>query len=58
MPVREWIALGNYKDIAERSSPSRIRARDYVQAILQNREMYRPVIPLTLPSSGAAWGYS
>jgi soluble lytic murein transglycosylase len=42
VPVRQWMALGDYKDIAEfvESIPYS-ETRDYVQAIMRNREMYR-----------------
>lgn len=41
-PVRRWMAAGNYKDIQEfvESIPYS-ETREYVQAILRNREMYR-----------------
>ncbi len=43
-PVRQWIASGDYKDIPEwvESIPY-TETRDYVQAILRNREIYRAV---------------
>ncbi len=43
-PVRQWIAAGEYKDIPEwvESIPY-TETRDYVQAILRNREMYRAI---------------
>jgi soluble lytic murein transglycosylase len=42
VPVRQWMAIGNYKDIAEfvESIPY-TETREYVQAILRNREIYR-----------------
>ena len=42
VPVRQWMAAGNYKDIAEfvESIPY-TQTREYVQAILRNREIYR-----------------
>jgi soluble lytic murein transglycosylase len=42
VPVRQWMALGNYQDIAEfvESIPY-TETREYVQAILRNREIYR-----------------
>jgi soluble lytic murein transglycosylase len=42
VPVRQWMANGEYKDIAEfvESIPY-TETRDYVQAIMRNREMYR-----------------
>ena len=42
VPVRQWMAQGDYKDIAEfvESIPYS-ETRDYVQAIMRNREMYR-----------------
>ena len=42
VPVRQWMATGDYKDIAEfvESIPYS-ETRDYVQAILRNRELYR-----------------
>jgi soluble lytic murein transglycosylase len=41
-PIRQWMANGEYKDIAEfvESIPY-TETRDYVQAIMRNREMYR-----------------
>ena len=43
-PVRQWISSGDYKDIPEwvESIPYS-ETRDYVQAILRNREIYRSV---------------
>jgi soluble lytic murein transglycosylase len=43
-PVHQWIAIGDYKDIPEwvESIPYS-ETRDYVQAIVRNREMYRAV---------------
>ena len=43
-PVRQWMAAGDYKDIPEwvESIPY-TETRDYVQAILRNREMYRAI---------------
>jgi len=40
--VRQWMSAGNYKDIAEfvESIPY-TETREYVQAILRNREIYR-----------------
>jgi soluble lytic murein transglycosylase len=42
MPVRQWMAIGDYKDIAEfvESIPYS-ETREYVQAIMRNRELYR-----------------
>ncbi len=42
VPVRQWMAAGDYKDIAEfvESIPY-TETREYVQAILRNREVYR-----------------
>jgi soluble lytic murein transglycosylase len=42
VPVRQWMAIGEYKDIPEfvESIPY-TETREYVQAILRNREMYR-----------------
>ena len=42
VPVRQWMASGDYKDIPEfvESIPY-TETREYVQAILRNREMYR-----------------
>lgn len=42
VPVRQWMAQGSYKDIPEfvESIPY-TETREYVQAILRNREMYR-----------------
>ena len=42
VPVRQWMSSGDYKDVAEfvESIPY-TETREYVQAILRNREMYR-----------------
>jgi soluble lytic murein transglycosylase len=42
VPVRQWMAVGDYKDIAEfvESIPY-TETREYVQAILRNRDLYR-----------------
>ena len=42
VPVRQWLAAGDYKDVAEfvESIPYS-ETREYVQAILRNRELYR-----------------
>ncbi len=41
-PIRQWLSAGDYKDIPEfvESIPY-TETRDYVQAILRNREIYR-----------------
>jgi soluble lytic murein transglycosylase len=46
VPVRRWMANGQYKDIQEfvESIPF-TETREYVQAILRNREMYRALYP-------------
>jgi soluble lytic murein transglycosylase len=46
-PVRQWLASNDYKDMAEfvESIPY-TETRDYVQAILRNREMYRTLYPV------------
>jgi soluble lytic murein transglycosylase len=43
-PVHQWMSINDYKDIAEwvESIPY-TETRDYVQAILRNRELYREV---------------
>lgn len=43
-PVHQWMAINDYKDIAEwvESIPY-TETREYVQAILRNRELYRQV---------------
>jgi soluble lytic murein transglycosylase len=43
-PVRNWMALNDYKDIPEwvESIPY-TETRDYVQGIIRNREMYRAI---------------
>jgi soluble lytic murein transglycosylase len=42
VPVRQWMAAGSYKDIAEYvESIPYSETREYVQAILRNREIYR-----------------
>ena len=45
VPVRQWMAAGEYKDIPEfvESIPY-TETREYVQAILRNRELYRAVV--------------
>ena len=42
VPVRQWLSAGDYKDVPEfvESIPY-TETREYVQAILRNREMYR-----------------
>jgi len=44
VPVRQWIALNDYKDLPEwvESIPY-TETRDYVQGILRNRELYRQI---------------
>lgn len=44
--VRQWLSAGDYKDVPEfvESIPYS-ETRDYVQAILRNREMYRQLYP-------------
>ena len=46
VPVRQWMATGDYTDIPEfvESIPY-TETREYVQAILRNREMYRALYP-------------
>ena len=46
VPVRQWMAAGDYQDIAEfvESIPY-TETREYVQAILRNRELYRVLYP-------------
>jgi soluble lytic murein transglycosylase len=46
VPVRQWMSVGDYKDIPEfvESIPY-TETREYVQAILRNREMYRALYP-------------
>ena len=46
MPIRNWMASGEYKDIPEfvESIPY-TETREYVQAIVRNREMYRMLYP-------------
>jgi soluble lytic murein transglycosylase len=45
-PVRRWLSSNDYKDVAEfvESIPFS-ETRDYVQAILRNRELYRKLYP-------------
>jgi soluble lytic murein transglycosylase len=47
VPVRQWMASNDYKDIPEfvESIPY-TETREYVQAILRNREMYRALYPV------------
>jgi soluble lytic murein transglycosylase len=45
-PVRQWMSNGDYKDIAEYvESIPYTETREYVQAILRNRQMYRALYP-------------
>ena len=46
VPVRSWMASGDFKDLPEfvESIPY-TETREYVQAILRNREMYRMLYP-------------
>jgi soluble lytic murein transglycosylase len=46
VPVRLWMSSGDYKDIPEfvESIPY-TETREYVQAIMRNREMYRALYP-------------
>ncbi len=46
-PVRQWMTSGEYKDLPEfvESIPY-TETREYVQAILRNREMYRMLYPV------------
>jgi soluble lytic murein transglycosylase len=45
-PIRQWLASNDYKDVPEfvESIPY-TETREYVQAILRNREMYRALYP-------------
>jgi soluble lytic murein transglycosylase len=47
VPVRQWLASNDYKDVPEfvESIPY-TETREYVQAILRNREMYRALYPI------------
>ncbi len=47
VPVRQWMSNGEYKDIPEfvESIPY-TETREYVQAIMRNREMYRALYPI------------
>ena len=46
VPIRQWLSSGDYKDVPEfvESIPY-TETREYVQAILRNREMYRQLYP-------------
>ena len=45
-PIRRWLATNDYKDVAEYvESIPYTETREYVQAILRNREMYRALYP-------------
>jgi soluble lytic murein transglycosylase len=46
-PVRQWLSSNDYKDVPEfvESIPYS-ETREYVQAILRNREMYRALYPI------------
>lgn len=47
VPIRQWLSSNDYKDVPEfvESIPY-TETREYVQAILRNREMYRALYPL------------
>jgi soluble lytic murein transglycosylase len=47
VPIRQWLATNDYKDVPEfvESIPY-TETRDYVQAIMRNREMYRALYPV------------
>ena len=46
VPVRQWMSSGDYKDIAEYvESIPYTETREYVQAILRNRQMYKALYP-------------
>jgi soluble lytic murein transglycosylase len=47
VPIRQWLSSNDYKDVAEfvESIPY-TETREYVQAILRNREMYRALYPI------------
>jgi soluble lytic murein transglycosylase len=47
VPVRQWMASGDYKDIPEfvESIPY-TETREYVQAIMRNRELYKTLYPV------------
>jgi soluble lytic murein transglycosylase len=47
VPVRQWLSSNDYKDVPEfvESIPY-TETREYVQAILRNRELYRALYPL------------
>lgn len=51
-PVRQWMAIGDYKDVPEfvESIPY-TETREYVQAILRNRELYRALYPIKTASA-------
>jgi soluble lytic murein transglycosylase len=46
VPIRQWLSSNDYKDVPEfvESIPY-TETREYVQAILRNREMYRQLYP-------------
>ncbi len=46
-PIRQWLATNDYKDVPEfvESIPY-TETREYVQAIVRNREMYRALYPV------------
>jgi soluble lytic murein transglycosylase len=45
-PVRQWLSSNDYKDVPEFvGSIPYTETRDYVEAILRNREMYRTLYP-------------
>ncbi|SFS20526.1 soluble lytic murein transglycosylase [Granulicella pectinivorans] len=46
-PIRRWLSTNDYKDVAEYvESIPYSETREYVQAILRNREMYRALYPV------------
>ena len=52
VPVRAWMSAGNYRDIAEYvESIPYTETREYVQAILRNREIYRALYSTPEPES-------
>jgi soluble lytic murein transglycosylase len=46
-PIRRWLATNDYKDVPEYvESIPYSETRDYVQAIMRNRELYRALYPI------------
>ncbi len=53
-PIRQWMSSGDYRDVPEfvESIPY-TETREYVQAILRNRELYRTLYPMSSTATPA-----